>query len=203
MAQRTPKPVQPTISMIVAVDLNWAIGKDGGLLFRLPEDMKHFVHVTTGKPVIMGRKTYESIPAKYRPLDKGRTTIVLTRGKAWKPAEPGAIVVHSVMEAIAAANEAMPLMEADGGPNRNREIMVAGGAEVYQAFLPHAARLYVTCVTAKVEGADAFFPNVAELAGWRAMEKWGKTVEVEGQPLFTFYICNRERRDYGRRAGKS
>ena len=103
-----------TIAMVVAMDQNRLIGADNGLPWRLPDDMQWFVQQTMGKPIIMGRKTYESIPAKFRPL-KGRHNIVLTRDHSYEA--PGATVVHTVEEALATAGDV-------------EEIIIGGGANV-------------------------------------------------------------------------
>ncbi|MCB8916812.1 MAG: type 3 dihydrofolate reductase [Ardenticatenaceae bacterium] len=134
------------ISLIVALASNGVIGLDGGLPWRLPDDLRYFRQVTLGKPVVMGRKTYESIG---RPLP-GRENIILTRQPNY-PA-PGCTVVHSVAAALAAAGSAP-------------EIMVIGGAEIYRLFLPLAHRLYLTLVAATPAG-DTFMPNY-DPAGWR------------------------------------
>ncbi|MDX1687598.1 MAG: dihydrofolate reductase, partial [Candidatus Promineifilaceae bacterium] len=109
------------ISLIAALDRNGVIGDDGRIPWRLPADLKYFKRVTMGKPLIMGRKTYESIG---RPLP-GRQNIVLTRQRDYRA--PGCTVVHSLEEALAAAGDA-------------EEVMVAGGGSVYRQFLPRADR---------------------------------------------------------------
>ena len=134
---------EPALAIVVAMDQNRLIGADNGLPWRLPDDMQWFVQQTMGKPVIMGRKTYESIPAKFRPL-KGRHNIVLTRDCSY--AAPGATVVHSVKEALAAAGDA-------------DEIIIGGGANLYAQLLPQTTRLYLTLVEAELAG-DAYFPQI-------------------------------------------
>jgi dihydrofolate reductase len=134
------------ISLVVAVSTNNVIGVDGELPWRLSDDLKRFKAVTMGKPIVMGRKTYESIG---RPLP-GRKNIVITR-QADFTAE-GCDIVKSTAEAVAAAEGA-------------DEIMVIGGSQIYAAFLPLAERVYLTRVHTEVEG-DAFFPPLDE-AEWR------------------------------------
>lgn len=129
------------ISLIAAMDKNRVIGQNGRLPWRLPADMRRFVELTLGKPVIMGRKTYESIPPKFKPLH-GRTNIILTHNLDYDA--PGCFVAHTIEEALAAA---------DGAP----EVMVIGGAAVYEQFLPRADRLYLTIIDAAFDG-DATFP---------------------------------------------
>ena len=133
------------ISLIAAIGRNRELGKGGELLWRLPDDMKRFKEITTGHPVIMGRKTWESIPEKFRPLP-GRTNIVVTRQSGYEAA--GAVVVDSLESARAAAARAVG----------SDEIFIIGGGELYAAALPFAHRLYLTFVDASVPDADTFFP---------------------------------------------
>ena len=130
------------ISIIVAASANNVIGAEGDLPWRLSDDLKRFKAITMGKPIVMGRKTWDSIG---RPLP-GRQNIVITR-QAGFVAE-GCDVVASAGEAIAAT----------AGAN---EVMVIGGSQVYSLFLPSAERLYLTRVHAEVAG-DAFFPQINE-----------------------------------------
>mgnify|MGYP001773531455 CR=1 FL=1 len=132
------------ISIIVAMDKKGVIGKEDKIPWHLPRDLKRFRKLTIGKPVIMGRRTFESIG---RPLD-GRINIVLTRNLKWK--KQGVIVVHSVKEAIKKAKENSP---------EAREIMIIGGAEIYRQFLPITHRLYLTIVEGEFEG-DVYFPEL-------------------------------------------
>ena len=134
------------ISIIVAASANNVIGAQGELPWRLSDDLKRFKAVTMGKPVVMGRKTWESIG---RALP-GRQNIVITRQADF--AADGCDVVQSTDTAIAAAGDVA-------------EIMVIGGSQVYELFLPVAQRLYLTRVHADVDG-DAFFPMVDE-SQWR------------------------------------
>jgi dihydrofolate reductase len=135
-----------TVSLVVAASTNNVIGRDGGLPWRLPDDLRHFKRITTGKPVIMGRRTFESIG---RPLPD-RHNIVMTRAPDY--AAEGCDVVSSVAEALDVA----------GGAD---EVMVIGGGQVYRDFLPRADRIYMTRVQADVQG-DAFFPGI-DGNGWR------------------------------------
>jgi dihydrofolate reductase len=136
---------QGRISLIAAIGAKTrAIGKDNALLWHIPEDLKRFKRLTDGHPVIMGRKTWESLPDRARPLPN-RTNIVVTRQEDFRA--NGAIVTHSLGGAIAHALES-------NGPD---EIFVIGGAELYAAALPRADRLYLTLVEDDAEG-DAFFP---------------------------------------------
>ncbi|GAA5525187.1 IS1595 family transposase ISSsu9 [Microbulbifer aestuariivivens] len=136
--------------MIAAMARNRAIGRDNTLPWRISADLQFFKRVTMGKPLLMGRKTFESIG---RPLP-GRVNIVITRNAAWRA--DGVTVVSSLQEGLSAARQAA----VESG---SAEVMVIGGAEIYRQALPLAQRLYVTEVDAEVAG-DAFFPVFAD--GW-------------------------------------
>ena len=135
-----------TVSLVVAASTNNVIGSDGGLPWHLPDDLRHFKRLTTGNPIVMGRRTFESIG---RPLPN-RRNIVMTRDPDY--VAPGCDVVSSVREALDL------LKDTD-------EVMIIGGGQVYRDFLPHADRIYLTRVQADVEG-DTYFPDIDE-AGWR------------------------------------
>lgn len=140
----------------VAIAENGVIGRDNGLPWRLSTDMKRFKALTMGKPVVMGRKTWESFPR--RPLP-GRLNIVMTRDPAFRA--EGAEVVRSLDEALALARlRGRCMAGAD-------EICIVGGGEVYAEALPKADRLYVTHVLAAVDG-DTRFPPI-EPATWKAV----------------------------------
>ena len=132
------------LSLIAAIGKNRELGLNGQLLWHLPDDMRHFKAATAGYPVIMGRKTWESLPERFRPLP-GRTNIVVTRQPGY--AAEGAIVAGSLAEARIAAARA---------PGAD-EVFVIGGGELYAAALPDADRLHLTLVDEAAE-ADAFFP---------------------------------------------
>ena len=135
--------------LVVAVADNGVIGDRGGIPWRIPEDKKRFKTLTLGKPLVMGRRTWEALPK--RPL-KGRTNIVLTRDAVWRA--EGAVVVQSFDAALARANTEAP-----------REICIAGGVEVYAAALPLAARIELTEVHADVAG-DTVMPAI-DKAAWQ------------------------------------
>lgn len=130
--------------LVVAVAENGVIGRDNQLLWRIRTDLKRFRELTMAKPMIMGRKTFDSIG---KPLP-GRETIVLTRDKAF--AVPGVHVAHSWDEAVLKGGELAKAMGADA-------VAVVGGAEIYRIALPHVRTIYLTEVAASPEG-DAFFP---------------------------------------------
>ena len=132
---------RPEVALIAAVARNGAIGRDNQLLVRLPEDGRWFRAQTSGCPVIMGRKTWDSLPERFRPLPN-RTNIVVTRQRGWSAS--GALATHSLDEAIAAAG-VVP------------RLFVIGGAELYAAALPIADELVLTELDADFEG-DVHFP---------------------------------------------
>lgn len=130
------------VSIIAAMARNQVIGRNNQLPWRLPADLKHFKQLTMGKPLIMGRKTYESIG---RPLP-GRTNIVVTRDEHFSA--EGVIVVYTLNSA---------LREAEAHLDESNETMVMGGADIYYQYLPRADRMYLTLVELEVAG-DAHFP---------------------------------------------
>ena len=130
------------VSLVVAVADTGVIGRDNALPWHLPDDLKHFKRVTLGKPVVMGRKTFESIG---KPLP-GRTNIVVTRDTNYR--REGVTVVHSADAALAAAGEA-------------EEVMVIGGADLFRLFLPRARRVHLTRVHGNVAG-DVHWPPLDE-----------------------------------------
>ncbi|MCV3208986.1 dihydrofolate reductase [Mesorhizobium sp. YC-39] len=135
------------VAIYVAIAENGVIGRDGGLPWRLSSDLKRFKADTMGKPIIMGRKTYEGIG---RPLP-GRLNIVVTRDKAWRA--EGVEIAHSLDDAIRLASVRGRCM---AGVD---EICIIGGGEIYAQALPLADRLHVTHVLAAVDG-DAYFPPI-------------------------------------------
>jgi dihydrofolate reductase len=134
------------IAMIAAVGANGVIGADGEIPWQLPTDFAHFKRTTMGKPLVMGRKTFESIG---KPL-AGRTNIIVTRRRDYAP--EGVLVAHDLSEAIAKAQEIAALDAAS-------EVMIGGGGEIYAEAMPLAERLYVTHVAASPHG-DARFPPI-------------------------------------------
>ncbi|MEM7799797.1 MAG: dihydrofolate reductase [Chloroflexota bacterium] len=142
---------QPKIIMVAALDQNRIIGVDGEMPWHLPEDLKHFRRVTKNRPVIMGRKTFESIG---RPLPK-RVNIILTRDREYTA--EGIKVVFSAEEGLAEAHQHLSIGVPDGVP----EIMIIGGAQIYSLFLPYATDLILTYVAASLSG-DTIFPEIDE-----------------------------------------
>ena len=164
------------IAFVVAMSQNRVIGINNGLPWRLPADMKWFVEVTMGKPVIMGRKTYDSIPAQYRPL-RGRHNIVVTRNTTYQA--PGATIVHSLEDALAVARADEPA-----------EIIIGGGAVLYDALLPQAQRLYLTLVESDFIG-DAFFPKL-DWSEWQETFRQVYEADEQHSTPFTWLILERE-----------
>ena len=154
----------PEIVLIVARAQNGVIGKDGKLPWRIPADLRRFKQLTLGKPMIMGRKTFESLPG----LLEGRRHIVLTRDAGWNA--EGAEIVHNVDDALRLANAP--------------QLSVIGGAEIYRLFLPCADRIEVTEVDATPDGdtvLDPFGPQWEEVA----------REAHEGDPAFAFVTLKR------------
>ena len=158
------------ISLIVAVSTNNVIGSGGELPWRLSDDLRRFKAVTMGKPIVMGRKTYESIG---RPLP-GRQNIVITRQAHF--AAEGCDVVGSKDAALAAAGEA-------------DEVMVIGGSEVYALFLPDAGRLYLTRVHTEVDG-DAWFPELAH-EEWKLVAEDAHEADERNEHDYSFLTYER------------
>lgn len=143
------------MNVIVAADSNWGIGKDNKLLVSIPADMKFFRTTTTGKVVIMGRKTLESFPNGL-PL-KNRVNIVLTRDTNYKV--KGASVVHSVEEALEEVKK-----------YDTEDVYVIGGDSIYKQLLPYCQKAHVTKIDFAYE-ADTFFPNLDEMGEWKITQR--------------------------------
>jgi dihydrofolate reductase len=160
----------PLVSLIVAMAQNGLIGRDNRLLWRLPADLLHFKSVTMGKPMVMGRKTWESLPG----LLPGRRHIVITRDKAYRA--EACTVVHSLDEALSAAGD-VP------------EVMIVGGGTIYEGMLPRADRLYLTLVDAELEG-DTRFPEF-DRALWREVSRESHPADERNQYPYTFLVLER------------
>jgi dihydrofolate reductase len=148
------------ISLVLAMAANGVIGQNGALPWRIPEDMRRFKSLTMGKPCIMGRKTWDSLPKKPLP---GRTNIVITRDRNF--AADGAVVVNSLDDALSRAAAENP-----------DEIMIIGGAEIYKAVLPRATRIHLTEVQGNFEG-DAHMPPF-DSAVWKEISRERHTLDA-------------------------
>ena len=171
-----------TLSLIVAMADNRTIGRNNELPWHLPDDLKYFKSVTMGKPIVMGRKTFDSIG---RPLP-GRLNIVITRNTGWQ--HSGVKTAASLQQAVAIAAEANPqdqetlIQEAP-----IQEVMVIGGEEIYRTAIELADRLYITRVQAEVEG-DAFFPQYNE-SEWQEVSR--QQPESQGDIPYFFQVLER------------
>jgi dihydrofolate reductase len=160
------------LSIIVAMGRNRVIGHNNSLPWHLPADLQHFKAVTMGKPILMGRKTWESIG---RPLP-GRTNIVITRDPAYRA--EGCVVVHDIAAALAAATG-------------HDEVMVIGGAEFYRQVLPQADTLYLTCVDGEFAG-DTFFPAIND-ADWCEVDSEAHPADARNPHAYRFVRMERVR----------
>jgi len=147
------------ISIIVAVSSNQVIGKDNKLAWNLPYDMKYFSNITRNHTVIMGRKNWESIPEKFRPLPN-RKNIIVSRNKKYKI--KSSIVVNSVEKAIEVAKN-----------DNDNEIFIIGGGEIYKASFKYINKLYITEIKSIIEG-NTFFPK------WNK-KKWKEVSRVSNK----------------------
>ncbi|TXK36760.1 dihydrofolate reductase [Pontibacter qinzhouensis] len=144
------------IAIVVAADEQQTIGKDNQLIWHLPADLRHFKAITMGHPIIMGRKTYESIG---KPLP-GRTSIIITKQPDYKA--EGCLVVHSLQEAIGKARDL------------DETACIIGGAEIYRQALPYTDTVYLTRIHHSFEG-DVFFPELKE-------SEWKQTAAAQHEP---------------------
>ncbi len=154
-----------SISLIAAMDRNRAIGFNNKLLWRLPAEMAFFTRMTTGKTVVMGRKTRDSLP---KPL-VNRRNIVLTLNKSLR--------TDSQWEYVFSMEEILKFAE-------NEEIMVIGGAEIYKQFLPYADTIYLTLVHTEIEQADTYFPVISE-EEWEVVEQSDRPKDEKNMYDFT------------------
>jgi dihydrofolate reductase len=159
------------ISMIAAMANDRVIGKDNDMPWHLPADLKHFKAVTLGKPVIMGRRTYESIGR----LLPGRQNIIITRNSDFAVA--GATIVASPKQALTAAGDV-------------DEVMIIGGGKIYSDFLPHTDRLYLTHIELDVEG-DTQFPDYESVATWQVAESSQFLADDINKYNYKFVVYNK------------
>jgi dihydrofolate reductase len=161
------------ISIIVAVSEDYGIGKDNELLWRIPEDMKRFKSLTYGQSVIMGKKTWESLPKKPLP---GRKNIVLT---------------DNPLECIDCSITAYSVEDALDKCGKDEEIFIVGGGSIYRQFMPLADRLYITHIHKKAP-ADTFFPEIDPVI-WEPVEKEEHNDKGDGNPSYTYTIYQRKK----------
>lgn len=159
------------MNIIVAVDKNWAIGKNNKMMWSIPADMRFFREKTTGHVVVMGRKTLESFPNGL-PL-KQRTNLILSRDKSFQV--KGALVLHTMEELLE------HLKEYDSS-----EIFIIGGESIYRQFLPYCDTAYVTRIDHAYD-ADTYFPNLDELPEWTMTEVSEEQTSFDLEFVFTKY----------------
>lgn len=160
------------VSMIAAMAENRVIGKNNDLPWHLPDDMKYFMQTTKGHHCIMGRKNYDSLPEKFRPLPH-RTNIVVTHQQGFTA--PGCTVVNSLEGALEIAAQ-----------NNEQEVFVIGGAEIYRLGLPYANKLYLTEIKSAVAG-DTFFP-VFDRKQWNETSRESHDADERHKYAFDFVV---------------
>lgn len=158
------------ISLIVAMAQNRVIGRDNALPWRLPADLHYFKHTTLGKPIVMGRKTFESIG---KPLP-GRANIIITQDKNYHAA--GCWVVHSIDEALRVTQS-------------NAEVMVIGGAKLFEQMLPRATRIYLTEIHQDIPG-DTYFPELNR-AAWRETQRIDCAPDEKNPYAYSFVVLEK------------
>ena len=159
------------ISFVVAIGQNNVMGKDNAIPWHIPADLKFFKKVTMGHPIVMGRKTYDSIG---KPLP-GRENIIMTRNQNY--AQEGCTVIHTI-------EELLKLEE------KNEEVCVIGGAEIFKITFPHADRLYLTKINHEFEG-DTFFPDFDE-SEWKIISEEKGPKDEKNPYDYTFFIYERK-----------
>ncbi len=157
------------LSLVAAVGNNRVIGKDNAMPWHMPADLKYFKRITLGKPVIMGRNTFESIG---RPLP-GRTNIIISRDQNYRVA--GCVVVRSIEQALQAA--------------AGEEVMVIGGANLFEQLLPSADRIYLTEIKGDFAG-DRYFPALPS-AAWREQQRQDYPADADNPYPYSFVVLER------------
>ena len=155
------------ITLVVAMDNNGVIGKGGKVPWKLRRDMKHFADTTIGKTVVMGRKTYESLPANFKPLPN-RRNMILTNDSEFLA--PNCTILRYVAEILELS--------------RTEEVFVIGGGQIYRQLMPYANKIIMTDVDAEIEGGDTFFPNIGP--EWKGRLLWRQ--EVDSRNDFAFWV---------------
>jgi dihydrofolate reductase len=165
-----------TISLIAALTKNHVIGKNNDLPWHLPDDMKYFMQTTKAHHVIMGRKNYESIPEKFRPLPN-RTNIVVTRQKNFTA--PGCLIVNTLEAGVEMARQA-----------GEKELFLIGGAEIYAQGLAYADQLYLTEIDATLEG-DTYFPALNKIE-WQEQSRTHHEADARHAWAFDFVVYKKK-----------
>ena len=160
------------MNFIVCVDANWGIGYKNELLVRIPSDQKFFRETTTGKVVVMGRKTLDSFPGQ-KPL-KNRTNIVITSNKNLG-SKDGEIYVHSIEECLELLKQ-----------YNDEDIYIIGGSSVYKEFLPYCSKAFITKVD-RAFSADSYFPNLDEDEEWKMVKESDEQTYFDNTFFFTEY----------------
>lgn len=163
------------VSAIAALSRNRVIGKNNDLPWRLPDDMKFFMETTKGHHVIMGRKNYDSLHEKYKPLPQ-RTNIVITRQQDFKA--PGCIILHAIEPGLDIARK-----------NSERECFIIGGSEIYSLAMPYTTRLYMTEIDAVIDG-DTFFPEI-DPRDWKEISRTHHPADQRHAYAFDIVVYDR------------
>ena len=171
-------PAEPIIAVVVAMGENRAIGRGGRLPWHLRSDMRYFREITMGRPVLMGRRTFRSLP---RVLD-GRLNIVLTRDRGF--VAPDAVMAHSLEEGLAAARASAKRTGAE-------EMMIIGGEDVFLEVLPQAGRIYLTEVHASPD-ADTWFPAL-DMSTWREVSREAHAAGPKDDHPYSFIVLERKK----------
>ena len=172
------------ISLLVAQAANRVIGREGELPWRLSNDLRNFKRLTMGHPIVMGRKTMDSIGR----LLPGRQTIILTRDPVY--AFDGAAIAHSWDEALVVASQHEMVRLKNDANGKPAEVFVVGGAEIYALALPHTHRIYLTEVHASVEG-DTRFPEL-DRKRWKVIEETPFPADEKNDHAHTFLVLERK-----------
>lgn len=163
------------LSIIAAIGRKNELGKDNSLLWHLPEDLKRFKQITTGHPIIMGRKTFQSLPG----ILPDREHIVITRDSFFSVPDKRVKVVHSIEEALAIIDQ-------------EEENFVIGGGEIYRQLLPFAEKLYLTIIDEEFPEADTFFPEI-DYGEWEVIEEIAGLVDDKSQLSYRWVDLNRKK----------
>ena len=169
------QPTNMIVSGIAALSKNKVIGKNNDLPWRLPDDMKFFMETTKGHHVVMGRKNYDSLHDRFKPLPD-RTNIVITRQKDFKA--PGCTVLNAIEPALEMARR-----------NSEQECFIIGGAEIYRLAMPYTSRLYLTEIDAVVEG-DTFFPEL-NADDWKEVSRKRHPADLRHPYAFEIVVYDR------------